>query len=29
MITNDIETFYKNIEIHDKRKIEKKEKEIK
>lgn len=29
MITNDIETFYKNMEIHDKRKIAKLEKEIK
>jgi len=28
MITNDIETFYKNMEIHDKRKIAKLEKEI-
>ena len=29
MITNDIETFYENMEIHDKRKIAKLEKEIK
>lgn len=28
MITNDTETFYKNMEIHDKRKIVKLEKEI-
>ena len=29
MITNDIETFYKNMEIHDKRKIAKLEQENK
>lgn len=29
MITNDIETFYKNMEIHDKRKIERLEQENK
>ena len=28
MLTNDIESFYKNMEIHDKRKIVKLEKEI-